>query len=77
MKARNLPLPPQKEHEMITIDSLIAEGLYAWDTSVPPDEHGRHYLRRTPAGDRAAMFWSPEKLSAVQNLLAAASQVPA
>lgn len=62
--------------ETITLRKLIAQGYYEYDTSVPPDEHGRHYLRRTPKGDRAAATWPSDKLVAVQNLIAAESTAP-
>lgn len=57
----------------ISIDSLVADGLYEWDKNKPVDDMGRHYLCRTPKGDRALAFWSGEDLKALGSLLNLAS----
>lgn len=59
--------------ETITIQSLINEGYYEIDESLGKDSEGRTYIRRTEKGDRAATFWSGEKLHAIATLLQEAS----
>lgn len=63
--------------KIISIDSLIADGLYEWDTSKSVYEHGRHYLRRTVKGNCALAFWSGEDLKALGRLFDLASTQPA
>lgn len=52
----------------ISINSLIADGLYEWDETKPVDEHGRRYLRRTVKGNCALAWWSGEDLRALGRL---------
>lgn len=60
----------------ISIASLIADGLYEWDKTMPVDKFGREYLRRTEKGHRVMASWSREQLQALTNLFELASYPP-